>query len=44
MYYFMIHSSYDCSQALRDLDGSKIRCPDLMESVEPMIDFYRNIR
>jgi thioester reductase-like protein len=44
MDYFMIHSSYDCSQAIRDLEGSGISCPDLKDTVEPMIDFYRKYK
>ena len=42
--YFTIRSSYDCSLALKDLEGSGIRCPDFKETIGPMIDFYRKYK
>lgn len=39
--YFTIKSSYDVTQALTDLEGSGISCPDLKDTVKPMIEFYR---
>ncbi|GGA85567.1 SDR family oxidoreductase [Ornithinibacillus halotolerans] len=42
--YFMIHSSYDSSQTTKDLEGSGIACPDLIDTVEPMINFYRKYK
>ncbi len=44
MDYFTIHSSYDCSQAVADLQGSGISCPDLKNTITPMIDFYRKYK
>lgn len=44
MDYFTIHSSYDCSQAVADLQGSGISCPDLKNTIAPMIDFYRKYK
>lgn len=41
MDYFKIKSSYDCSQTLTDLEGSRIICPDLKETIKPMITFYK---
>ncbi|WP_042149371.1 SDR family oxidoreductase [Paucisalibacillus sp. EB02] len=42
--YFTIHSSYDCSQATRDLEGSGIGCPDIKDTLEPMVSFYRKYK
>lgn len=44
MDYFTIHSSYDCSQAIVDLKGSGIACPDLKSTIIPMINFYRKYK
>jgi thioester reductase-like protein len=44
MDYFMIHSSYDCSQAVEDLKESGISCPDLKDTLEPMVSFYRKYK
>ncbi|ASK60944.1 3-beta hydroxysteroid dehydrogenase [Virgibacillus phasianinus] len=44
MDYFEIMSSYDCSQAVADLEGSGIKCPDLKDTIEPMIRFYRKYK
>lgn len=44
MDYFIIHSSYDCRQAIEDLEGAGIRCPDLKDTLEPMIRFYRKYK
>ncbi|WP_284139557.1 MULTISPECIES: SDR family oxidoreductase [unclassified Virgibacillus] len=44
MDYFLIHSSYDCSQTLADLEGSGIQCPDLKNTLQPMIDYYRKYK
>ncbi|SES67473.1 Thioester reductase domain-containing protein [Oceanobacillus limi] len=44
MDYFLIHATYDCSQAVTDLQGSGITCPDLKETLEPMIAFYRKYK
>lgn len=38
--YFIYEASYDCSQALADLKGTDIACPDLKNTIEPMIEFY----
>ncbi|WP_449355328.1 SDR family oxidoreductase [Virgibacillus natechei] len=42
--YFLIHSSYDCTQTLTDLQGSGISCPDLRDTLPSMIDFYRKYK
>lgn len=44
MDYFTIHSSYDSSQAQADLKEANIDCPDLQETLHPMIDFYRKYK
>ncbi|WP_099157421.1 SDR family oxidoreductase [Virgibacillus ndiopensis] len=44
MDYFTIHSSYDCSQATADLEDSGVVCPDLKDTVESMINFYRKYK
>ncbi|MEN2767800.1 SDR family oxidoreductase [Ornithinibacillus xuwenensis] len=44
MDYFTIHSSYDCSQAVRDLSGTGINCPDLKDTLESMVTFYRKYK
>lgn len=44
MDYFTIHSSYDCSQTVADLDGSGVSCPDLKDTLPSMIGFYRKYR
>ncbi|BCB03113.1 SDR family oxidoreductase [Bacillus sp. KH172YL63] len=38
--YFSMKSSFDCSQAQRDLQGTDIRCPSLSSQVEKMVAFY----
>ncbi|HLR09593.1 MAG TPA: SDR family oxidoreductase [Bacillota bacterium] len=42
--YFLIHSSYDASQTVADLEGTGITCPDLKETLGPMIRFYRKYK
>lgn len=42
--YFLIDSSYDCSQAQADLEGSGISCPDLKDTLPSMISFYRKYK
>ncbi|WP_404451583.1 SDR family oxidoreductase [Virgibacillus necropolis] len=44
MDYFTIHSSYDSTQAVADLEGSGIKCPDLKDTITPMINFYRKYK
>ncbi|WP_010093833.1 SDR family oxidoreductase [Ornithinibacillus scapharcae] len=44
MDYFTIHSSYDTSQAVRDLQASGIKCPDLKDTLKPMVQFYRKYK
>ncbi|WP_077324913.1 SDR family oxidoreductase [Virgibacillus siamensis] len=41
MDYFTIHASFDSTLAQNDLKGSGITCPDLRDTIEPMIQFYR---
>lgn len=42
--YFTFHSSYDASQAVQDLHESGITCPNLKDTLNPMIDFYRKYK
>jgi len=42
--YYIIDNSYDCSVTVADLDGSGIVCPDLKDTLEPMIAFYRKYK
>lgn len=44
MDYFLIHSSYDCTEITRDLEDSCIICPDLVDTLEPMITFYQKYK
>ncbi|RKQ33865.1 SDR family oxidoreductase [Oceanobacillus halophilus] len=44
MDYFIIDSSYDTTQTITDLEGSGIECPDLKDTIEPMINFYRRYK
>lgn len=44
MDYFIIDSSFDSSVAVSDLEGSGISCPDLKNTIEPMIHFYRKYK
>ena len=44
MDYFTIRSSYDASNTVRDLEGTGIACPDLQETLEPMLAFYRKYK
>lgn len=41
MDYFTCKSSYDCSQAQKDLVAAGIYCPDFKESLPAMIDYYK---
>lgn len=38
--YFFWNGSFDQSDTEKDLVGSGISCPDFLEGLEPMIDFY----
>ncbi|GAK07840.1 hypothetical protein [Geomicrobium sp. JCM 19038] len=42
--YHAIHATYDSSQAVRDLSGSGITCPDFKETLAPMISYYTKHR
>lgn len=44
MDYFKYHASFDNSQAKKDLKDSGITCPDLKDTLEPMIEFYRKYK
>lgn len=39
--YFECEADYDCSEALRDLQGAGIQCPDFKEVLQPMVAYYR---
>lgn len=42
--YFTIHSHYDTTNAARDLQDANIHCPDLKDSLQSMIAFYRKYK
>lgn len=42
--YFLIDSSYDCTQTTKDLEGTGISCPDLKDTLPSMISFYRKYK
>lgn len=42
--YFTLNASYDSSQAAADLEASGIRCPDMKDTIEPMIAYYRKYK
>lgn len=42
--YFTFDAAYDCSQALEDLAGSGISCPDFKETLEPMVAYYQKYK
>ncbi len=44
MDYFTYHSVYDASQVKTDLEGSGISCPDLKETLVPVVRFYRKYK
>lgn len=44
MDYFTIHSSYDASVAVADLQEANITCPDLQTTLPSMITFYRKYK
>ncbi|OEH92951.1 SDR family oxidoreductase [Bacillus solimangrovi] len=39
--YFTCKSHYDTTNAVRDLEGSGIQCPDFKETVAKMVEYYR---
>ena len=42
--YFSFDANYDCSQTTADLKNSGVRCPDMKETIEPMVAFYRKYK
>lgn len=44
MDYFIYHSSYDASQTQNDLKGTGIVCPDLADTLQAMVAFYRKYK
>ncbi|ALX48806.1 SDR family oxidoreductase [Lentibacillus amyloliquefaciens] len=44
MNYFTINASFDSSMATSDLAGSGIVCPDFIDTLDPMIQFYRKYK
>lgn len=42
--YFTIHSSYDATEAQRDLAKGGIYCPDLADTLDAMITFYEKYK
>ena len=42
--YFIYQSSYDTSQAESDLSDTDIRCPDLLDTIPAMVDYYRKYK
>ncbi|MEZ5582732.1 MAG: hypothetical protein R3F37_08180 [Candidatus Competibacteraceae bacterium] len=39
--YFTCHSSYDCSQAQKDLEGSGVACPDFKSYLPTLVAYYK---
>ncbi|NDI36749.1 SDR family oxidoreductase [Chengkuizengella sediminis] len=39
--YFKYEARFDCQNAVEDLKGSGISCPDFMEILEPMVTYYK---
>ncbi|MFZ3590768.1 SDR family oxidoreductase [Bacillus sp. DJP31] len=39
--YFTWNASFDCNQAQRDLQGTNITCPDLLEMIPVIVSFYK---
>ncbi|GAA0341835.1 SDR family oxidoreductase [Bacillus carboniphilus] len=39
--YFTCMAEYDCSQTLRDLEGSGISCPDFKDVIPAMVRYYK---
>ncbi|MDP5272531.1 SDR family oxidoreductase [Chengkuizengella axinellae] len=39
--YFKYEAKFDCQNAVEDLKGSGISCPDFMEKLEPMVNYYK---
>jgi thioester reductase-like protein len=42
--YFDLKAEYDCSEALRDLAGSGIACPDFAEYIPRLVTYYKQHR
>lgn len=42
--YCVVRSSYDASQATKDLSEAGIACPDITETIPSMINFYRKYK
>ncbi|HEX6593841.1 MAG TPA: SDR family oxidoreductase [Bacillota bacterium] len=42
--YLTIQSSYDCTQTIRDLNGTTISCPPFNQIVEAIVQFYRHYK
>jgi len=40
--YFAWPPSFDCSNAVRDLEGSGVECPDFEEYADALVDFYED--
>lgn len=40
--YFTFMSHYDCTLAQKDLEGSGIACPDFKDTLDSMVEFYKN--
>jgi thioester reductase-like protein len=41
-HYFAWPASFDCSNAVRDLEGSGVECPDFAEYAPTLVEFYEN--
>ncbi|MED0666820.1 SDR family oxidoreductase [Pseudobacillus badius] len=42
--YFLLETEYDCSQTLKDLQGTGITCPDFADYISMAVRFYKEHR
>jgi hypothetical protein len=42
LHYFTYNTVYNCAEAIKDLEGSSISCPDFKEVITPLVQFYRH--
>ncbi len=38
--YFTLEGTFDCKQAITDLEGTTIQCPPLSSQLQKMVEFY----
>jgi thioester reductase-like protein len=42
--YLHLKAEYDCTQALNDLEGSGVKCPDFSDYIKVAVEFYKQHR